>query len=70
MLADLVAVRLDGVRLAGTRPEDLVDALVFAGAAADVSDVVVGGQVIVRDGRHVRIDVARELEDAIKAVRS
>jgi len=70
MLADLVAVRVDGVRLAGTPAGDLVDALVFAGAAADVSDVVVGGQIVVRDGRHVRIDVARELESAIKGVRS
>jgi formiminoglutamate deiminase len=70
MLADLVAVRLDGVRLAGTRPEDLVDALVFAGAAADVGDVVVGGRIVVRDGRHVAIDVARELDSAIKGVTS
>jgi formiminoglutamate deiminase len=70
MLADLVAVRIDGVRLAGTRTEDLVDALVFAGAAADVSDVVVGGRIVVRDGRHVAIDVARELDSAIKGVTS
>jgi formiminoglutamate deiminase len=66
MLADLVAVRIDGVRLAGTRAEDLVDALVFAGAAADVGDVVVAGRIVVRDGRHVAIDVARELDRAIR----
>jgi formiminoglutamate deiminase len=70
MLADLVAVRIDGVRLAGTCPEDLVDALVFAGAAADVSDVVVGGRTVVRDGRHIAIDVAGELGRAIEGVRS
>jgi formiminoglutamate deiminase len=66
-LADLVAVRVDGVRLAGARTEELVDALVFAGAAADVSDVIVAGEAVVRDGRHVHIDVARELRSAIEA---
>jgi formiminoglutamate deiminase len=69
-LADLVAVRTDGVRLAGARAENLVDALVFAGAAADVGDVVVGGRIIVRDGRHVAIEVARELQEAIEGVES
>jgi formiminoglutamate deiminase len=63
--ADLVAVRVDSVRLAGTRVEDLVDALVFAGAAADVRDVIVGGRFVVHDGVHVSLDVPRELADAI-----
>lgn len=67
-LADIVAVRLDGVRLAGTPPERAVDALVFAGAAADVSDVVVGGRFVVRDGKHVALDVVSELEHAIGAL--
>ena len=53
-LADLVAIRRDSVRLAGTADEDLVDALVFAGAGADVRDVVVGGRFVVRDGVHRR----------------
>jgi formiminoglutamate deiminase len=57
-LADLTAVRLGGVRLAGVPAE----AFVFAAAAADVSDVIVGGEFVVRDGRHVRIDVPSELE--------
>jgi formiminoglutamate deiminase len=60
-LADFVSVRLDGVRLAGTRPEDAVDAVVFAAGAGDVDTVVAGGEVIVRDGRHLHIDVAAEL---------
>jgi formiminoglutamate deiminase len=68
MLADLVSVRLDGVRLAGSRTEGLVDALVFAGAAADVSDVIVGGRVVVRDGRHVALDVSYELATAIERI--
>ncbi len=61
-LADLVAFDLTGVRLAGTPDDRLVDGLVFAGAAADVRDVVVGGRFVVRDGQHVTIDVPRELE--------
>jgi formiminoglutamate deiminase len=64
-LADFVAIRRDGVRLAGTMDTDLVDALVFAGAAADVRDVVVGGRFVVRDGVHETLDVPRELAAAI-----
>jgi formiminoglutamate deiminase len=64
-LADFVTVRTDGVRLAGTRREDAVDALVFAAGAGDVDTVVVGGEVVVRDGAHVSIDVPRELATAI-----
>ncbi len=64
-LADLVTVRLDGVRLAGTRADDSLAAVVFAATAADVHHVVVGGEVIVRDGCHVRIDVAAELAAAL-----
>jgi formiminoglutamate deiminase len=67
-LADLVCVRLDGVRLAGTRAADALDAVLFAGAAGDVDTVVVGGREIVRDGRHVSLDVAAELASAITAV--
>ncbi len=67
-LADFVAVARDGVRLAGLPEADLVDAVVFAGAAADVNDVVVGGRFIVRDGAHVGLDVGRELREAVAAV--
>ncbi len=69
-LADFVAVATDGVRLAGTPREDLLDALVFAGASADVTEVVVGGRVIVRHGRHVSMDVPRDLTAAIAAIAS
>ena len=64
-LADLVTVRLDGVRLAGTRADHSLAAVVFAATAGDVQHVVVGGEVIVRDGRHVRMDVAAELAAAL-----
>ena len=68
-LADFAAVRLDSVRLAGTRHEDLLDSIVFAGAAEDVHDVVVAGRIVVRDGRHLAVDVPRELAHAIEEVR-
>jgi formiminoglutamate deiminase len=67
-LADLVSVGLDSVRLAGTRPDTLLESVLFAATAADVRDVVVGGRRVVRDGRHTSIDVARELDSAIRAV--
>jgi formiminoglutamate deiminase len=66
--AHLVTVALDGVRLAGTRPENALEAVVFAGAAPDVRHVIVDGREIVTDGRHVSIDVPRELHEAVLAV--
>jgi formiminoglutamate deiminase len=66
--ADLVTVSLDGVRLAGTAAESALEAVVFAGTACDVRSVVVDGRELVRDGRHVAIDVPRELRDAVLAV--
>jgi len=64
-LADLAVLDLDSVRLAGTRTEDLLDAVVFAAAPADVRHVMMGGRWIVRDGAHVSLDVAGELAGAI-----
>jgi formiminoglutamate deiminase len=64
-LADLVAVSLGGVRLAGAPPDHALGALVFAGAAADVTDVMVGGRFVVRDEAHVALDVPRELQAAV-----
>jgi formiminoglutamate deiminase len=67
-LADFVCLGLDGVRLAGVPSHDLIDGVVFAGQAADVTDVVVGGEVVVRDGVHRSLDVPAELARAIGAV--
>jgi formiminoglutamate deiminase len=67
-LADFVSVATDGVRLAGAPRNHLVDALVFAGAAGDVRDVIVGGRVVVRDGAHLLLDVPRALGAAVTAV--
>jgi formiminoglutamate deiminase len=64
-LADLVTVALDGVRLAGTSPEHAVESVVFAAGAGDVREVMVGGEFVVRDGTHLRLDVAAELGEAI-----
>lgn len=66
-LADLVTVDLGSVRTAGSSPDHALATVVYAAAAADVRHVVVGGRVLVRDGRHVSIDVAGELSDSIAA---
>jgi formiminoglutamate deiminase len=63
-LADLVALRLDSPRTAGCAPESVV----YAATAADVTDVVVHGEHVVRDGRHGIGDAGAMLTDAIAAV--
>ncbi|HEX6337253.1 MAG TPA: formimidoylglutamate deiminase [Jiangellaceae bacterium] len=63
-LCDLVAVRLDTPRTAGSRPEQVV----MAATAADIDTVVVGGRQVVRQGRHLLGDVGALLESAIAAV--
>jgi formiminoglutamate deiminase len=65
-LADLVTVGLDTVRLAGTDPSTALESVVFAGVAADVKHVMVGGRFIVRDGAHVDLDVPRELATVLR----
>jgi formiminoglutamate deiminase len=68
-LADLVTVGLSSPRLAGTRPADAVDHLVFAATAADVTSVVVSGRQVVADGQHLLVgDVGAALDDAIAAL--
>ena len=65
-LADLVAIDLGSVRLAGWRREDLVAGVVYAATAADVTDVVVGGRPLVADRRHLALgDVGGLLQRAI-----
>ncbi|HEX4306194.1 MAG TPA: formimidoylglutamate deiminase [Solirubrobacterales bacterium] len=66
-LADFVNLAADGVRLAGIAPETAAASLVFAATAADVTNVIVGGEFIVRDGAHVRLDVGAELWRALPA---
>ncbi|MFG1623939.1 formimidoylglutamate deiminase [Kribbella sp. NPDC049227] len=64
--ADLVAVRLDSARTAGTG--GTVETAVFAASAADVSDVITGGRLVVAGGKHMTMDVAAELTASIAAV--
>jgi formiminoglutamate deiminase len=59
--ADLVAVRLDSVRTAGSAPEQVL----LSATSADVDTVMVDGSVVVADGRHRLGDVGRLLRDAI-----
>ena len=64
-LADLTTIALDGPRLAGV-PADA--SVVFAATASDVTHVVVGGRLIVEDGRHLMVDdVGGQLRAAIDA---
>jgi formiminoglutamate deiminase len=69
-LADLVTIDLTSVRLAGTSSEHALESAVFAATAADVRDVMVGGKFVVRDGAHLRLDVAAELAAAIDGLPS
>ena len=62
--ADLVAVRLGTVRTAGIDPAQVA----LVAGATDVSDVVAGGELVVRDGEHRAGDVARMLAEAIDEV--
>jgi formiminoglutamate deiminase len=65
--ADLVAVDLQSARTAACGVS--AETVTFAATAADVTDVVVDDRQIVRDRRHVEIDVASALTRAIAAVR-
>ena len=62
--ADLVAVALDGVRTAGSLPQQAM----LTATAGDVTDVVADGRVIVTEGRHTAFDVPRALREAIAGV--
>ncbi len=67
--ADLVSVRLDTVRGAGFDPKDPAAAVLFAATAGDVTDVIVDGRPVVREGRHLLVDdVPRALAEAVSAV--
>jgi len=60
-IADLVTVRLDSPRTAGTTRSTALAHALFAASAADVVHVVASGRVLVANGEHVAIDVPREL---------
>jgi formiminoglutamate deiminase len=60
-LADFVVVQSDSVRTTGARP----DQIGYAAIAADIDQVVVAGQVIVREGQHRLGSPARLLTAAL-----
>jgi formiminoglutamate deiminase len=65
-LADLITIRLDSPRTAGADARTALAVAIFAASAADVTDVVVGGEVVVRGGCHARLgDVGRVLSAAL-----
>jgi len=67
--ADLVTMSLDSVRTAGADDSLALETAVFSASAADVRDVVIGGQDVVRDGVHLLIpDVPGELSRSIRAL--
>ena len=63
-LADFVTVRTDTVNTAGSAH----DQIIYSCVASDVSTVVVGGDVVVSEGRHRMGDVGRLLSVAIDRV--
>jgi formiminoglutamate deiminase len=65
--ADLVTIDVASVRTAGGGPTP--ETAVFACAAADVTDVVIDGRVVVSNRRHVRVpDAGHALAAVIEAV--
>ena len=66
--ADLVAVRLDSVRTAGSDSSSSLATVTFAASASDVTHVVIDGNLVVDNGTHVRLDVADELGDTIRGL--
>jgi len=68
-LADFVTVALDTPRTAGGTQTTALESVIFGATAADVRHLVVGGEVVVADGRHVLVaDVPGALTAAIGVV--
>lgn len=70
-LADVVTLDLDSPRLAGSGDSDLIPRVVFGAGSADVRSVLVGGEEVVRDGRHLRLgSVAERLTDVLERLQT
>jgi formimidoylglutamate deiminase len=63
--ADFFTVDLDDPSIAGFSNADLLPAIVFGLSRTAVKDVVVGGEIIVKDGRH---KAAEEIVNRFKAL--
>lgn len=66
--ADLVTVSLESPRTAGSTPDAVPEAVVYAASAADVTHVMIDGVSIVDDGDHHDIDVAAALTASIAEI--
>ena len=66
-VADLVVIDPSSVRLAGSNVDDTAS-LVFGASAPDITQVMVDGRWVVRDGSHLSIDVPRALAASIDAL--
>lgn len=67
--ADLIALDLDTVRLAGFEAKSAAAHIVHAAAPADVRDVWMGGEQVVSNREHRRLgDVAARLRSAIETL--
>ena len=64
-IADLVTLRLDGVRLAATGAANALEAAVFAATAADIDSVDLRGPRDRQRRPHRELDVAAELRETI-----
>jgi formiminoglutamate deiminase len=68
-LADFITVGIDSIRMAGAAPGSLLSQVVYAGSAADVRDVYVGGEKVVSDGEHLLVaDVPQLLDRVVRQV--
>ncbi|QBI18317.1 formimidoylglutamate deiminase [Egibacter rhizosphaerae] len=67
-LADFVAIDLASPRTAGATAATAGAHAIFAATASDVTDVIVGGEPVVRDRVHQRIDVPDALARALAEV--
>ena len=68
-LADFVSVSLDSPRTAGARVGEPLSHVIFAATGSDVDTVVVGGNVVVEEGRHRAFGApGPALESAIRSV--
>lgn len=63
--ADLVTVALNSTRTAGSLPDAVHEAVVFAATTADVTHVMIDGVTVAEHGEHFRFDAAAELAAAI-----
>lgn len=67
-LADFVSVRMSSLRTAGADKSSVATA-VFVATAADVHSVVIGGRLVVEDGRHLDLpDPEKELAAVVSAL--